>query len=64
MCLAKVYLKANGDKELLLESVAFVKSGEKQLLISTIFGEQKEIEASIREIDFLTHSILLGDLRS
>ena len=59
MCLAKVYLKEKGEKELLLESVAFVKSGEKQLLLSTIFGEQKEIEASIREIDFQNASIVL-----
>ena len=59
MCLAKVYLREKGEKELLLESVAFVEIGEKQILLSTIFGEQKEIEASIKEIDFEKSSIIL-----
>ena len=59
MCLAKVYLREKGEKELLLESVAFVEIGEKQILLSTIFGEQKEIEASIKEIDFEKSSVIL-----
>ena len=59
MCLAKVYLKEKGEKDLLLESVAFVEVGEKQLLLSTIFGEQKEIEATIKEINFENASVIL-----
>jgi predicted RNA-binding protein len=59
MCLAKVYLKDKGEKELILESVAFVEIGEKQLQLSTIFGEQKEVQATIKEIDFQNASILL-----
>jgi predicted RNA-binding protein len=59
MCLAKVYLKEKGKKELVLDSVAFVKIGDRQILLSTLFGEQKEIEASIKEIDFENSSIIL-----
>ena len=59
MCLSKVYSRKNGDLELLVEEVASVEIGEKSLKFKTLFGEQKEIEGSIRQIDFLTHSIVL-----
>jgi|TARA_B100000315_G_scaffold255673_1_gene299657 predicted RNA-binding protein len=60
MCLSKVYV----DSELLIEEIAFVKVEGEKLLLKTLFGEQKEIEASIVEIDFLSHSILLGNLKN
>ena len=59
MCLGKVYLNKKGERELLLESVAFIEIDEKRLLLSTIFGEQKEIEAGIKEIDFQNSNIIL-----
>jgi len=59
MCLSKVYNKRNGDFELLLEEVASVEIGQDRLTFKTLFGEQKEMEGSIKRIDFLTHSILL-----
>ena len=60
MCLAKVYLKGNGEKELLLESVAFMEVKNNRLLLSTIFGERKEIEAGIQEVDFQNSNIILA----
>jgi predicted RNA-binding protein len=59
MCLSKVYNKRNGDLELLLEEVASVEIGQDRLTFKTLFGEQKEMEGNIKQIDFLTHSILL-----
>jgi len=59
MCLSKVYVERNGEKELLIGEITSVKVEDDKLLLKTLFGEQKEIEANIREIDFLTHSILL-----
>jgi len=59
MCLSKVYLEKNGDKELLLEEVASVTIEGSQLQFKTLFGEQKTVKAGIRQIDFMTHSILL-----
>ena len=59
MCLAKAYLKGKGERELLLEAVAFIEIEDRQLRLSTIFGEKKEIEADIREIDFQNSSIIL-----
>jgi len=59
MCLAKAYLQENGEKELLLQEVAFIEIENKRLLLSTIFGEQKEIEANIKQIDFHNSNIIL-----
>ena len=59
MCLSKAYVDRNGRVELLIEEIASVKFEGEKLLLKTLFGEQKEIGANIREIDFLTHSIFL-----
>jgi len=62
MCLSKAYVERNSDRELILEDVASVKIENNKLLFKTLFGEQKEVKASIRQIDFMTHSILLENL--
>ena len=62
MCLSKAYMERNGEKELLMEEIASVEIGDDKLLFRTLFGEQKEIGANIRHIDFLTHSIILGNV--
>lgn len=59
MCLTKAYIDRNGERELLLEEVASVEVKDGKLLVKTLFGEQKEIEASIREINFVSNSIVL-----
>ncbi len=58
MCLAKAYLGA-GENELLAEDITLMKTEGDKLLITTLFGEQKEIEASIKEIDFKASRIVL-----
>ena len=59
MCLGKAYLEGNGERELLLESVALLEVRGKKLRLSSLFGEEKEIEASLREVDFQTSRIIL-----
>ena len=63
MCLSKVYVDRDGERELLMKEIASVKFEDGKLLLRTLFGEQKEIGANIREIDFLTYSILLENLK-
>ncbi len=63
MCLSKAYIDRNGKRELLVEEVASVQVRNGKLLLNTLFGEQKEVKASIRQIDFMTHSILLEDVK-
>ena len=62
MCLSKVYVDRNGKRELLMEEIASVEIEDNKLLFKTLFGEQKEIEANIRQIDFLSHSLVLENL--
>ena len=64
MCLSKAYIDRDGERGLLMEEVAALEIRDDKLLLKSLLGEQKEIEANIREIDFLTHSIVLEDLRS
>ena len=59
MCLSKVYFAKNGKQELIMSEIASLKVATNKLQLTTLLGEQKEIAASIREIDFLTHSIIL-----
>ncbi len=63
MCLSKAYVERQGKRELLMEEIASVGIKGDRLLLRTLFGEQKEIEASIKEIDLLGHSILLENLK-
>jgi len=63
MCLSKVYVDRNGKRELLMEEIASVEIGGDKLLFKTLFGEQREIEANIREIDFLSHSLVLEKVK-
>ena len=59
MCLAKAYLE-DSTGEPLLKDIASVEVKDGKLLIKTLFGEQKEIEANIQAIDFMKSTILLG----
>ena len=59
MCLGKAYLKSNDGSELILDSISLVEISDAKLKLSTIFGDQKEIEATIKEIDFENSTIIL-----
>ena len=54
MCLSKAYVDRNGKRELLMEEIASVNIEDDRLLFKSLFGEQKEVAASIRQIDFVT----------
>jgi predicted RNA-binding protein len=56
MCLAKIYL-GESDEELLVEEIALLEVKDNVLRLSTIFGEEREIEGVIKAIDFQTGSV-------
>jgi predicted RNA-binding protein len=64
MCLAKVYLGGSGEEKPLMEEIISIKSEGGKLLIATLFGEQREIEASIKEIDFKSSNVILENAGS
>ena len=59
MCLSKAYVEKDGKKDFLMTDIASVKVDGKNLVLSSLFGEKKEITAAIREIDFTTSLIKL-----
>jgi predicted RNA-binding protein len=61
MCLSIAYFDRDGKKDVLLEEVASIVVTGGKLQLKTLFGEQKEIDAHIKEIDLLAHSILLEE---
>jgi len=63
MCLAKAYVSSDGEKELLMEEITSLEAKGRKLLVTTLFGEQKEIEASIKEIDFMASNIILENIK-
>jgi predicted RNA-binding protein len=60
MCLAEAWIRENGEEELVMEGIAIMKIENEKLVLNSIFGEQKEIEAHVKGINFLHHSITLG----
>lgn len=62
MCLSKAYLAGNGEQEPLMEDITSVSIDGNRLLFKSLFGEQKEVQANIKEIDFTTHTIVLVNL--
>ena len=63
MCLSRAYVDRDGKQELLMEEIASLEFREGKLVFRTLFGEQKEVGANVKEIDFLSHSIILENLR-
>ena len=61
MCMASVWIKKDTGEENLLEEVAIIKSRGNELILSTLLGEQKSIQAKIDEIDFMNSKVLLKE---
>ena len=59
MCLAKAYIGRDHEKELLMEEIASLKVEGGRVLVTTLFGESREVEADIKEIDFVASSVIL-----
>ena len=60
MCLAKAFLNGDDDDQLVLEDVALVEVGDRTLRLSSVFGEEKELEAVVKAVDFQSGRLLLG----
>ncbi len=63
MCLSKLYVVKNGERELLMEEVASIEVEGNRILFNTLFGEQKTLVANLKQVDFMTHSIVLEKLK-
>ena len=59
MCQSNVYLSSDGQEELILEDVWFIRPQGNGVLLESIFGEEVFVEATIKEIDLLSHRVIL-----
>lgn len=59
MCESNVYLDSDGKEEMFMESVDIIKPEDGKLYLKSIFGEQKLVEAKIKEISLVDHRIVL-----
>lgn len=62
MCEAKVYMETGGERQLLMGDVVTIKPAVRGLSLVDLFGEEKSVEASIKEIKLLEHVVLLEPL--
>jgi predicted RNA-binding protein len=63
VCLSKVYIDDTKKEPLIQEVVSLEVTDDDKLLLKTIFGQQREIRAEIRRIDFQTSSIYLQNIK-
>lgn len=59
MCLSKAYLHISGERKLVMADVTLVKIGNGNITLQSLFGEQKTVPASIKEVNFITNDILM-----
>ncbi len=52
MCEVNAYLLKNGKESLLLEKVYKLETTDDQIHIENLFGEQKFVNLTLKEIDF------------
>ena len=58
MCLAKAFLKKNGE-EPILQDISHIKLDGARVAMKTLFGEDKVISGRVLEIDFLSSKVIL-----
>ncbi len=61
MCEAVVYVERDGVLEELMEDVVDLRPEEGKLLLTGVFGDQKLVEARIKEVKLLDHKIILRE---
>ena len=59
MCEVHVFMVTDGEKETIMENVISIKPEGDKLLLVDLFGEQKYIDAKIKEIKLLEHQVIL-----
>jgi predicted RNA-binding protein len=59
MCLSKAFLEDKGKNKLVMSDIASVSVIDGKVILRTLFGEKREVEAVIREIDFTSSRLTL-----
>ena len=59
MCESNAYLIKDGEEQLVLESVNFIRPLEDSVFLRSLFGEEVTIHARLRDLDLTGHKIVL-----
>jgi predicted RNA-binding protein len=59
MCQATVFLSKNGQEEEIMRDLVLLEPGEGGLRLQAFFEEPVIVDAQVRRIDFLKHSVML-----
>lgn len=59
MCLSEAYMRSEKGEELLFDEISSVENKNGKLLLTSILGEEQEIEGTIKSIDFMENKIVL-----
>lgn len=60
MCEATVYMEQEGRREKVLEDVVRIESSDTGIILTKLLAPSQTIQAVIREVDFLKHTVILG----
>ncbi|MHB0866884.1 MAG: CooT family nickel-binding protein [Thermoleophilia bacterium] len=59
MCELTVYLVEEGTEELVMEDVATITPDGDRLVLTDLLGQQKIVEARLKELKLLEHKVYL-----
>ncbi len=59
MCEAAAYILKDGKEELVLEGIDLFESGDNEVRLVNIFGEEKTVKAKIKAFHLVDHKIIL-----
>lgn len=63
MCLSTVYVDSEGQREKIMQDVAFMEAENEGYLLSDLFGVRKYVQGKIKRIDFVEeHTVLFEKL--
>ena len=62
MCESTAYILKEGKEEIVLENVDFLETGEKQVKLVDLFGEEKIVKARVKTLSLVDHKIILEPL--
>lgn len=59
MCESSVYIVEQGEEKLLMENVELLENKNGILTMVDLFGEKKDIKATVRSLSLVDHKILV-----
>ncbi len=61
MCQAAAYLLSEGEEVLLLDDVVSIVPGADGIRMVNLFGEERTVHGSIKQIDLLAHRVVIAE---